>query len=413
VTVDDAALNGPVGNPSTDGSVYYTVTVSDDDPPSIDSITGNTVGTTGDTTTVSVTFSDNIGVTVATLYYKLASAGSWSSASILSGSAGIAIPSSPLENWYYYVTVDDAALNGPVGNPSTDGSVYYTVTVSDNDPPQITNIVTTPTSQLINNHINITATITDNINLNTIKVDITGPVGFSPINTSMLLKSGNNYYYNHSYSIVGTYNYHIWAKDTSNNGITSSIYQFEIFAELQITELKTGWNFVSLPYNLSTPKTNLFIISSATRYTWGQAVSSHIVINFIYNWIRTTQGYGDGFITTLTPGEGYWMYAYNDCVLWATNLTPMIINTFVTHLKTGWNIVGVPTSTTVSKANLLVNAGTTDKTWADAVLGSYVMNDIFGWQRISPQTYFVAYELNPGYSYWLYAYTDCTLKRPL
>ncbi len=329
--------------------------------------------------------------------------------SILGGSAGIVIPSNSVESWYYYVTVDDAAGTGPVGNPSVDGSMYFTVSVTDNDAPQITNIVATPPSQLINSYINITATITDNINLNTIKVDITGPAGFSPVNTSMLLQSGNDYYYDSNiYSVVGIYSYHIWAKDSSNNGIRSADYQFEIFAELQITSLKTGWNFFSLPFNLTTPKTNLFVMSGSTRYTWGQAVSNNIIVDAIYNWTKSTQSYD--ITNTLLPGEGYWMYAYSDCDLWATNLTPMITNDFITLLKDDWNTIGVPIGSTVSKTNLIVNYLGTDYTWADAVMNGYVMNDIFGWQRTVPQQYIIAYNLEPGYCYWIYAYVDCTLK---
>jgi len=104
--------------------------IRDTEAPTIDSITGGTTGTTGKITTISVTFSDNIEVIVATMYYKTESADSWSNTSILSGSADIVIPSDSDEDWYYYVVVDDAAGNGPVGDPSVDGSVYYTITVS-------------------------------------------------------------------------------------------------------------------------------------------------------------------------------------------------------------------------------------------------------------------------------------------
>lgn len=103
----------------------------DDEPPKIDDITGDTTGTKGKITTIFVSFSDNIDVTEAIIYYKSASADSWSSTSIINGSADIAIPSSSTENWYYYITVDDAAGNGPVGDPSTDGSIFYTIEVSD------------------------------------------------------------------------------------------------------------------------------------------------------------------------------------------------------------------------------------------------------------------------------------------
>lgn len=106
--------------------------IKDTDAPTINDITGETTGTTGKITTITVTFSDNINVTNATLYYKSESAYSWSNTSILSGNADIVIPSDSDEDWYYYVTVDDAAGNGPVGDPSTDGSSYYTITVSKN-----------------------------------------------------------------------------------------------------------------------------------------------------------------------------------------------------------------------------------------------------------------------------------------
>ena len=79
-----------------------------------------------------MTFSDNINVTNATIFYKTASANNWSFTSILSGSVNIYIPKNSDEDWYYYVTIDDAAGNGPVGDPSTNGSAYYTITVSDN-----------------------------------------------------------------------------------------------------------------------------------------------------------------------------------------------------------------------------------------------------------------------------------------
>jgi len=112
------------GNESNNG-------VNDSKPPMIDAITGNTTGTTGKIATILVTFSDNVNVTKATIYYKAENAESWSNISILSGSVDIEIPSNPVKDWYYYITIDDAAGNGPVGNPSTDGSVYYTITVSE------------------------------------------------------------------------------------------------------------------------------------------------------------------------------------------------------------------------------------------------------------------------------------------
>lgn len=113
--------------------IFFTDEDEDNESPTIDTITGNTTGTAGKITTIYVTFSDNIDVTEAILYYKTASEASWSSTSIINGSDDIVIPSNSKENWQYYVTVNDAANNGPIGNPSTDGSSYYTITVSEDE----------------------------------------------------------------------------------------------------------------------------------------------------------------------------------------------------------------------------------------------------------------------------------------
>lgn len=102
---------------------------NDTEPPTITFVTGNTNVIAGQTVTITASFSDNVAVTEATLYYKPADASSWYSVSILSGTVSLSIPSAATENYYYYVTVNDAAGNGPVGNPSVDGSIYYTIIV--------------------------------------------------------------------------------------------------------------------------------------------------------------------------------------------------------------------------------------------------------------------------------------------
>lgn len=114
--------------------VFFTDTITTDDgdneAPIIEDITGNTTGKTGKITTISVTFTDNVEVTTAMLYYKKASATEWSSTSILNGTVDLSVPSDSDDDWYYYITIDDEAGNGPIGDPSTDGSSYYIIDVS-------------------------------------------------------------------------------------------------------------------------------------------------------------------------------------------------------------------------------------------------------------------------------------------
>ncbi len=397
VSVSDLA-----GNSAT--SVSHSITVNDDDNPVITGDSGNVVVGTGNTVTLWVSATDNVGVTSAKATIDSVDHAMTFNAGNSHWEYVYTAPSGSTAGHSYTVSVSDLA-----GNSAT--SVSHSITVNDDDAPTITGVTATPAAQLVNGYVNVTATVTDNILLQEVKVALTGPTGFTPLNVSMTKDGGDVYYYNNTYSIAGTYYYSIWAKDTSNNGIISASHQFEIFAELQITALKTGWNFLSLPFNLTTPKTNLFIMSGSNRYTWGQAVANTIVMNSIYNWTRTKQEYNT--TNTLTPGEGFWMYAYSDCQLWATNLTPIITNDFVTQLKQNWNTVGVPVGVSVSKSDLKVYYLGTTYTWADAVTNGIVMNDIFGWQRTSPQSYFIAYTLNPGYCYWIYAYYNCTLKRTI
>jgi len=114
--------------------------IIDKEKPIINSITGDTSGTLGKITTIYADFSDNVNITEATLYYKKEDVDKWSSGSILNGSFDIEIPKSSLKNWFYYVTVNDKAGNGPVGKPSIDGSKYYTISVRESNKDFIHNV---------------------------------------------------------------------------------------------------------------------------------------------------------------------------------------------------------------------------------------------------------------------------------
>ena len=119
-------------------SIFVILSVNEEDkeyldiePPKLDVLTEDTSGILGENVTISVKFSDNVNVTQADIFYRPASITIWNTASIFSGIYDINIPEDKLEDWYYYVTVDDAAGNGPVGDPSSDGSVYYTIYVTE------------------------------------------------------------------------------------------------------------------------------------------------------------------------------------------------------------------------------------------------------------------------------------------
>ena len=93
--------------------------------------------------------------------------------------------------------------------------------------PVISDMAATPMVQVQGESVSITCTVTDNIIVEVVKVNITGPPGFTPVNTSMNHVTGSDtYYYESSYNIVGTYDYYIWATDTTGNGVVSEIMNF-------------------------------------------------------------------------------------------------------------------------------------------------------------------------------------------
>jgi len=112
--------------------IFFTKSESiDNKPPEFISITGNISGIKGETINIYVKYSDNVEVTSVKLFYKPETESEWTSKPVINGSVKLPLESS--KNINYFVTIDDAARNGPVGNPSTDGSSSYIITVHEDE----------------------------------------------------------------------------------------------------------------------------------------------------------------------------------------------------------------------------------------------------------------------------------------
>jgi hypothetical protein len=101
---------------------------------------GNTTGIMGKSKKVVVEFADNVQVTSAVLYYRRSGDTKWTNVSLLLDGYALIPLSPPLANYEYYVTVDDAAGNGPVGDPSVDGSSFFTIAVSQENVSLVHNV---------------------------------------------------------------------------------------------------------------------------------------------------------------------------------------------------------------------------------------------------------------------------------
>ena len=290
------------------------------------------------------------------------------------------------------------------------------VVVTDDDLPEIIDVQATPSSTSQGGNINITCVVDDNIEVESVNVSITGPGGFDPVNTTM---NEGSYYYNRSYDIAGTYEYFIWANDTSGNANTSATYIFVVEDTTppeitNVTDLSYRWNLIAIPFNQSVNKTDFIIRYNGSDYSWQEAVNNDIIVDFIYEWDRSTQKYE--MVDTLSPGFGYWMYAYHDCKLLAKGISNFITDDFITDLLTYWNIVGLPHNKSLYKYNITIRYNGTDYSWYDATTDNneegepLILGYIYGWDTDN-QHYILSDVFTPKYGYWMYAYYNCSLKR--
>lgn len=178
---------------------------------------------------------------------------------------------------------------------------------------------------------------------------------------------------------------------------------------IQISDVQSEWNFVSLPFNQSVNKTDLIVKYNDSEYTWQEAVNNSIILGYIYQWNRSNQNYES--TDTIEPGYGCWMYAYYDCELWTQGASTFENDNHITDLLTNWNIVGLPDDNPVHKENLTVCYNGTDYTWQEAVNNSIILGFIYEWNETN-QNYENTDILHPGKGCWMYAYYNCTLLRP-
>ena len=129
-------------------------------------------------------------------------------------------------------------------------TIYYSEL--DIIPPEIINVMDTPDPQDANGYVNITCEIIDNYDVNIVKLNITYP---SSSHHNVTMQKNTVYYYNQTYTELGTYYYFIWANDTRGNSNSSNIYNFVIQSDTTppgtITNLQntTGDTWINWTWN--------------------------------------------------------------------------------------------------------------------------------------------------------------------
>jgi hypothetical protein len=139
---------------------------------------------------------------------------------------------------------DEVRVSNPVRNASWintsylnqyDPDSFFDVGVEetgpsgDVNPPVISDVnavLSDPVDTVIG-WVNMSCFVTDNVGVSSVFVNVTFPDGHSE-NLSMVVADGDVFYYNSTFSDVGSYSFVVWAEDVSGNVNSSGVGGFVI-----------------------------------------------------------------------------------------------------------------------------------------------------------------------------------------
>ncbi|UCG68475.1 MAG: hypothetical protein JSV09_11765, partial [Thermoplasmata archaeon] len=299
----------------------YIILSVDDNPPELSNLTDtpDPQGSGGNVNiTVDVTDDYNVESVWVNITYPNSS---WINASMLPGSG---------DGWFYNTSYIDLGIysytvwaNDSSDNWNSTGPGTFNIT-GDGVLPEFSNLLDFPDPQNPGGNVNITVDVTDNMGVGLVWVNITFPNG-TWNNVSMVKGSGDNWYYNDSYTDPGTYSYTVWANDTSDNYNSSGPETFTI-QDIEGPELQ---NVNDAP----DPQENDGFVNITVDATDDIAVDE-VWINITYpngSWVNVGMGKGMG-------NEWFYNDTYSDLgvhsyTIWANDTS------------NNWNFTGPETFT--------------------------------------------------------------------
>jgi parallel beta-helix repeat protein len=149
-----------------------------------------------------------------------------------SGFTNVSMIKGPGDQWYYesaylLLGIHDYVIWANDTSGKWVSSLGYSFLIRDTTPPDISSVLASPDPQMIWDFVNVSCDVTDFVGVMEVWLNITRPDS-STINITMQKGPGDTWFNNSIYSILGNYNYVIWAKDTSDNWNISSGHSFAI-----------------------------------------------------------------------------------------------------------------------------------------------------------------------------------------
>ena len=317
-----------------------------------------------------------------------------------------------IDSWYWEFGDNTSSnLRDPVHQYEDNGTYLVNLTVTDDDSAR-SNVSKTiiidnqkPTAGIMIPPMDLV--VNETIYFSDVSMDGDGTV----VNWSWSFGDGTNSFDQHPTHIYQTAgDYMIYLNITDDDGAVNSTFTTLSISSKMISvniSLVEEWNLVSIPLNESMNKNSIQVMYDQMNHTWTEAVNDGIILDFVYGWNSSGQTYETTDI--LEPGDGYWIYAYNNSNLWVSGSRDDE-DDFITDLSVEWNLIGLPSDEPVAKENLTVMFNGTIYNWSDAVFNNIVLDFIYGWNA-SGQTYETTELLLTGKAYWLYAYENCRLNR--
>ncbi len=114
------------------------------------------------------------------------------------------------------------------GNEAISATYQFEIIEGDFIPPAIEDVAASPAIQDVGKNLTISASVTDNVAVEDVRINVTYPDGSYENFSIFQNKTDSIYYSSRSYNLIGTYEFYIYAIDTSGNSNVSSVYQFEI-----------------------------------------------------------------------------------------------------------------------------------------------------------------------------------------
>jgi len=213
------------GNEAISATYQFEIIEGDFIPPAIEDVAASpAIQDVGKNLTISASVTDNVAVEDVRINVTYPD-GSYENFSIFQNktdSIYYCIKSYNMTGIYeFYIYAIDTSGNSNVSD-------IYSFEIDDLSPPAIEDVEANPSLQNIGDLVNISCNVTDNVAVEDVRINVTYPDGSYENFSIFQNKTDSIYYSSRSYNLIGTYEFYIYAIDTSGNSNVSSVYQFEI-----------------------------------------------------------------------------------------------------------------------------------------------------------------------------------------